>query len=185
MTLQDLVARYKPGNPFAGKAAIARLSYTKAVSPTAHDLAMANSFPLGGGYAHSSSAKRISQSVDSAVKAERHRKEAEWMEARAAAYDAGKINAQGRRPAKNADAARKRRELLKMRAAVAGEARRGKEIWQVRGCTVADSASVFGGAALKFVLTEHQGKVAQALSRGDVVPPEVLADYPELRESEE
>jgi len=179
-TLEELRGRYKPGNPFAEKAATARHQYQQLTRPTAHEQVMAESFPVGGGFGRPGGEKRIEQTVNRAVRAEELRKEAEHREAQAAAYDRGAINAQGRRPAKNADAAAAKREELKERETKARAERQGKELWQVRGTVIADSARQFGGNGRKLVLAEHHEAVRKALAEGKAVPANVLADYPDL-----
>ena len=185
MTREELVARYKPGNPFAEKAASARFSYERLSQPTAHDKAMAQSFPLGVGYGRPGREKRIEATVNRAVKAQEALADAKWQESRAAAFDAGEINAQGRsispesiersiKREKGDDARAERRKA-------AEEIRGDKERWQVRGEVWADSAGYFGGGGRKLILSEHREAVEQALSAGKPVPPEVLADYPDLK----
>ncbi len=171
-------------NPFREKAERARKQYEQLSRPTARDEAMAEAFPLGTGYGRSGGEKRIERSVSRAAKAEEFRKEAEWREAQAAAFDEGKINAQGRRPAANAEAAAERRKQLNERTESAKAERSGKENWQVRGTVYADSARQYGGNGRKLVLSEHREVVEQALKDGKPVPPEVLAEYPDLKSTE-
>jgi hypothetical protein len=180
-TVEELRARYKPGNPFADKAATARANYNRLSKPTAHDQDMAKHFPLGVGYGGAAGGKRVEATIDNAVKAGEHLKEAQWQEARAEAFDRGDVNAQGRRPAKDADQAAERREALKARFEAAQQERQGKERWQVRAASYADSGKQFGGNGRKLLLADHRGYVEAALAAGLPVPADVLADYPDLK----
>jgi hypothetical protein len=48
--LTALIARYKPGNPFAKRAAFARALADQLNRPTSHERGMADTFPLGAGF---------------------------------------------------------------------------------------------------------------------------------------
>lgn len=85
-----------PINPFREKATKARALADRLNGPTASEAAMKESFPLGGGYARAGAARSIDASVSRAVKAVKAAKDASWLEAQAAAFDEGKVNAQGR-----------------------------------------------------------------------------------------
>lgn len=89
----------KATNPFLSKAKAARLRANALAQPTARDQAMADSFPIGagrGGAARSGADKRIDASVSKAkawVEADRV---ASRLETQAEAFEAGRINRQGR-----------------------------------------------------------------------------------------
>ncbi len=95
-TREQLVSRYKPGNPFAEKAAIAREKADRLNAPTARDQAMRESFPLGGGFGNSQGRKAFNASFGRAAEAVKWSKEAAMRENQARAFDEGKINWQGR-----------------------------------------------------------------------------------------
>ena len=181
-TFDELINRFQPGNPFAEKAARARLEYIRLSAPSAHDVAMEQSFPLGAGYGRRGGSKRIEQTIDKSMRAVDAHKEAEFRETQAAAYDRGEINAQGRRPAKDADKKAASRQGLLERAAHAHEEvyYSGKERWQVKGSTVADAARQFRGSGRSLVISEHRYVIEEALQRGLPVPQDVLDEYPDL-----
>ncbi|MBX6421913.1 MAG: hypothetical protein IRZ06_13035, partial [Nevskia sp.] len=79
----------RPENPFAEKAARARQEYERLTRPTAHDVGMANSFPLGAGFGREGGGKKIDAAIDRAVEAQRALRDAEHYEALAKAFDAG------------------------------------------------------------------------------------------------
>lgn len=86
-------------NPFRERAQRARVEADALHAPTAHERGMADAFPLGPGFGRGSGsrrAKRIDASVARATRASQAERDARWLEAQAAAYDAGEINAQGR-----------------------------------------------------------------------------------------
>ena len=86
-------------NPFREKATRARTEANRLNGTDARDAAMARSFPLGAGYGHGSvrsRERRMDARIDRAVSAVKARELAEYLEAQADAYDAGRINTQGR-----------------------------------------------------------------------------------------
>lgn len=168
-------------NPFRAKAVAARARYERLSGTTAHDKAMESAFPLGAGFGRGKAReRRLESTITRATKAIAALRDAEWLEAQAAAFDAGRINQHGRRPAKNAAEAKARREALTQRAADAWAQREGKEVWQVPGSVYADSGRAFGGEARKLLLSEHAEKVVEAMNQGHVIPEEVLAELPAL-----
>lgn len=186
MTREELVARYKPGNPFAVRAANARLKANRLSRPTAHERGMAESFPLGGGFGRPGADKRIERSVNKAAEFVKAHNDATWYEAQAASYDEGKINQHGRRPAQNAAEDKIKREELKDRASQAKQQRMRpdgtwKAMWEVPAAVVADSVKQFKGGGRDLIFYDHRAAVEQALSEGKPVPAEVLADYPDLQ----
>jgi len=76
-------------NPFAEKAARARQEFERLIRPTAHDVGMAESFPLGAGFGREGGGKKIDAAIDRAVEAQRALRDAEHYEALAKAFDAG------------------------------------------------------------------------------------------------
>lgn len=182
--IEALKSRYKPNNPFAEKAARARLKYERLIQPSARDEAMAQSFPLGPGYGRPGGKRRVEQTIDRAVAAQAALREAEYREAQAQAFDAGRINAQGRATSPEAHARAEKRQRDQRsrneRFDAATIAREGKEPWQVTSAIYTDSAKVFGGNPLKFLQAEHRQAVADAIAQGNAVPVDVLAEYPDL-----
>jgi phospholipid N-methyltransferase len=180
--LKELVGRYKPDNPFAEKAARARAKYERMVQPTARDKAMEQAFPLGAGYGRKGGEKRIESTVNRAVEAEQARKDAEYDEARAAAFDRGEVNAQGRSITKESQERSEKRQASEKdrakRIQEATAARAGKQKWQVPASVWADSTGNFGGGARKLIVAEHNEAVIKALDEGKDVPLEVLAELP-------
>jgi hypothetical protein len=180
--LKELVGRYKPDNPFAEKAARARAKYERLVQPTARDKAMEQAFPLGAGYGRKGGEKRIESTVNRAVEAEQARKDAEYDEARAAAFDRGEVNAQGRSITKESQERSEKRQASEkdraQRMQEATAARAGKQKWQVPASVWADSTGNFGGGARKLIIAEHNEAVIKALEEGKDVPLEVLAELP-------
>jgi len=183
--VENVRAHYRKDNPFAAKAKAARERYERLVEPTARDAAMAESFPLGVGYGGRSGERRVEATIDRAVAAGEAEKEARWYEAKAEAFERGEINAQGRRPAKDAGKAREKIEAKRERIEAAKEAQRGKESWEVTFKVYADSIGVFGGRSLELIRYDHKEAVAQAFASGKPVPPEVLSDYPDIRPAPE
>jgi phospholipid N-methyltransferase len=180
--LKELVGRYKPDNPFAEKAARARAKYEHLVRPTARDKAMEQAFPLGAGYGRKGGEKRIESTVNRAVEAEQARKDAEYDEARAAAFDRGEVNAQGRSITKESQERSEKRQASEkdraQRMQEATAARAGKQKWQVPASVWADSTGNFGGGARKLIIGEHNEAVIKAIEEGKDVPLEVLAELP-------
>lgn len=83
-------------NPFRAKAEAARRRADALNRPTAQAEAMADAFPLGPGFGRRGSERRIEASVSRAVAAAEAEQRARYLEAQAAAFDTGEINAQGR-----------------------------------------------------------------------------------------
>lgn len=188
VNVESLAARFKPDNPFAQKAARARLRATHLNQPTARDTAMANAFPLGAGFGRPSDSKRLDATVNRAVEAVRASREADYLEAQATAFDAGRINAQGRRISKESQARSEKREALQERQTArieAAKAERGERLkWEVPGSVWADSTGNLGGGARRLLLGEHREAVETALAEGKFVPDEVLAEYPDLKRAD-
>ena len=180
----DAPRSYKPGNPFADKAIHARTLADRLNAPTAHERGMAQSFPLGAGFGRPGGAKRIDASVNRAGRAVEAEKRARYLEAQAAAFDAGTIDAQGRRrsPASDArsDKAAAYRDKRQTRIEAAKTDRGDKPKWEVPGSIWADSTGNLGGGARQLILGEHREAVEKALVDGLFVPDEVLAEYPDL-----
>lgn len=136
MDLKELIACYREGNPFAERAAKARLRYEKLSRPSARHLAMVESFPLGVGYDGSKAAgRRIDASIKKAKNAVETKCFAERLELQAATFDEGKINAQGRSISMASLARSEKREAQKekreARIAAAKAQLAGKECWEV------------------------------------------------------
>lgn len=188
--VRELTGRYKPGNPFAEKAAKARARAERLAAglETERDRAMSEAFPLGGGFqggSQRSNDRRIDSAVDRATRWQEAEKEAAWREGQAEAFDAGRINAQGRMEDAGVRARRERREAnaakrAERRAAAEAQVGDGPK-WRVTPDVWADSTGNFGGGAREFVLAGHREAVKQALAAGEQVPAEVLAAYPDLQ----
>ena len=178
----------KVDNPFRGKALAAREKADRLNRPTAHDAAMEKAFPLGGGFGRPGASKRIDGSVHRATEAVDAKKNADYLEAQAAAYDRGEINAQGRRITLASQARSvKREEYQDKRSERVDRAKaelKGKERWQVPANVYADSTNNLGGGARALVLNDHRESVEKAIADGKAVPTEVLKDYPDLRDQQ-
>lgn len=176
-----LMARYKPGNPFARKAARARLAYQRLSPPTAHEKGMANSFPLGAGFGRKTDAKRLDRTINRAVGAVQALQEATYREAQAEAFDKGAINAQGRRRSPAGDLRSEKREATndarKARIEKAKQARGDKQPWQVPMSVYADSTGYLAGGGRRLIEGDHREHVKKALAAGKEVPAEVLAEH--------
>lgn len=179
-----LLARYKPGNPFAGKAARARMEYARLSPPTARDQAMANAFPLGAGFGRKSDMKRMDSRINRAVAATQALQEATYREAQAEAFDRGEINAQGRRMTAQANIRSEKRETAnearKARIEKARQERGDREPWQVPVRVYADSTGYLAGGARQLVEGQHREHVENAIAAGKHVPAEVLAEHLEI-----
>lgn len=177
----SLTARYKPGNPFAAKAARARLEYERLSPPSAHDKAMANAFPLGAGFGRKSDMKRMDRRIDRAVAATQALQEATYREGQAEAFDRGEINAQGRRMTTQAHIRSEKRETAtearKARIEKARQERGGREPWQVPVKVYADSTGYLAGGARRLVEGDHFEHVEKAIAAGKAVPADVLAEH--------
>lgn len=164
-------------NPFRSKADSYRATYNRLSAPTAHESAMASSFPLGGGYGRSGGERRIGARITRATKAIDALRNAEHYEALAAAFDAGRVNAQGRRINAASKARSEKREAYQQsreeRITAARAEREGKEAWEVTAEVYAASAGILGGAPLAFARHEHAEKVREALEAGKPVPEHV------------
>jgi len=93
-------------NPFRDKAEKARAEYERVSGSTQREKDMAQSFPLGVGFGRGSQSRRdkaIDSSVDRAVKSVEAKKNLDYLEAKAEAFDRGEINAQGRRIKKESE----------------------------------------------------------------------------------
>ena len=181
---ESLVGRYRPGNPFASKAAKARLEYERLARPTARDVAMAQSFPLGVGFGRKGDEKRVDQTIDRAVKTQKALAEVQFYEASATAFDAGEINTQGRRitpeSLARSEKSQSTKEKREARIAEARQIKANKESWEVTRTIYADATGYLAGGARSLVEYDHREAVESALRDGKPVPPEVLADYPDL-----
>ncbi len=183
MTHQELVNRYSLGNPFAEKAARYREKENKLSHQTEKESAMANAFPFGvgaSGKKPQNTNRQIDASIDRAVESVQAQRNAKYYEAKALAFDEGKINAQGRRASKRADEMYDKRLQRKEETEKARAERKGKEVWQVTQDTYLKSSQYRTGSGAELVKYEHKTAVEKALSEGQPVPPEVLADYPDL-----
>lgn len=176
-----LVARYQPGNPFARKAARARLAYQRLSPQTAHDKAMANAFPLGAGFGRKTDAKRLDRTINRAVGAVQALQEATYREAQAQAFDLGKINAQGRRTSPAGNLRSEKREATnaarKARIEKAKRARGDKQPWQVPMSIYADSTGYLAGGGRRLIEGDHREHVDRAIAAGLEIPAEVLAEH--------
>lgn len=176
-----LLARYKPGNPFAEKAARARMEYERLSPPSARDQAMANAFPLGAGFARKSDMKRMDSRINRATAAIQALQEATYREGQAEAFDRGEINAQGRRMTAQAHVRSEKRETAnearKARIEKARQERGDKEPWQVPVQVYADSTGYLAGGGRRLVEGDHREHVERALAAGKPVPAEVLTEY--------
>ena len=86
-------------NPFRAKHEAAQRKADQLAGGTAQEKAMAESFPLGGGFGHGSErsrSKAVDASVDRATQAVEASKQARMLKAQADAFDRGEINASGR-----------------------------------------------------------------------------------------
>ena len=86
-------------NPFRAKHEAAQRKADQLAGGTAQEKAMAESFPLGGGFGHGSErsrSKAVDASVDRATQAVEASKQARILKAQADAFDRGEINASGR-----------------------------------------------------------------------------------------
>lgn len=158
-------------NPFRFKATKARALADRlnGKTTTAHDAAMAASFPLGPGFGHGSArsrAKRIDASITRAVKATEAERRARFLESQAHAFDLGLINSQGRARSAASDARSAKREAAKAkreekiaaaRAEVESKPRHevSPEVW-------ATAHGYLGGSARKLVMSEHAEYIATA-----------------------
>ena len=142
-------------NPFRAKAIKAREIADRYSRPTAHDAAMANAFPLGAGFGRKGADKHLESTIRRATKAVAARERAAWLEAQAVAFDAGKINAQGRRPSINADKNAAAADRRKARIADAKARCEGKRRHEVNAETWADAFGYFGGPARAMVIEDH------------------------------
>ena len=170
-------------NPFREKATKAREYSDRLNRPTAHEQAMANSFPLGagrGGRQRGGVSRRIDASVTRAGKAVAARQRAIELEAKADAFDRGEVNAQGRawspRQEARADKRQKASDSRQERVQAAKDAVTGKERWEVLGSVWAAANSIFRGGALNLVMFDHRDVVFLALLDGKPVPQDVLME---------
>jgi hypothetical protein len=86
-------------NPFRAKHEAVQRKADQLAGGTAQEKAMAESFPLGGGFGHGSErsrSKAVDASVDRATQAVEASKQARILKAQADAFDRGEINASGR-----------------------------------------------------------------------------------------
>jgi hypothetical protein len=86
-------------NPFRAKHEAVQRKADQLAGGTAQEKAMAESFPLGGGFGHGSErsrSKAVDASVDRATRAVEASKQAKILKAQADAFDRGEINASGR-----------------------------------------------------------------------------------------
>ena len=145
-------------NPFRQKALKARSAASRSRG-SAHDKAMEQSFPLGGGFGRKGGARRLESTISRATAAIEAESRAKWLEAQANAFDAGEINAQGRSMDASAwersdkrQSAKERREtrIATARAAIEGKARHevSAEVW-------ADAHGYLAGSARALVISEH------------------------------
>jgi len=181
MSHEELVARYKAGNPFAWKAAYARAKATKFSRPSAHEAAMAQSFPLGAGFGRPGGERRIEASVNKAVNTCEAIENAKHYESKAQAFDEGRVNAQGRQIDKfSVERSIKREEQKARREQKINKAKaecEGKAAWQVTGEVWAIAHGYLSGGAHELVAGEHTEIVKKAIDEGKPVPPAVLEWY--------
>ena len=156
-------------NPFREKAEAARKKAEALNRPTAYETAMAEAFPLGGGYGRRGGAKRLDARIARATKSIEANKKSAYYENCARLFDEGRINAQGRtirpgtaeRSAKK-DAAKASREE---RIAAAQKAMEGKDPLTIDPATFATAKGYLGGAARQLVMAEHQERINQATNQ--------------------
>ena len=146
-------------NPFRNKATRARAVADRYNRPTAHDAAMAQAFPLGAGYGRKGADKRIEATITRAGKAIEAARRAAYLEAQADAFDAGTINAQGRRMSAAAwERSDKRADYQERKAARIAAARaacEGKRKHEIPAETWADAWGYLGGPARAMIIAEH------------------------------
>lgn len=148
-------------NPFRAKAERARALYERlAGHRTAHDRGMAEAFPLGAGYGRKGGERRIEASVNRAVKTVEAFNRCRHLEAQADAFDAGKINAQGRRISPESIARSEKRAVYQegkaARIAAAKSAIEGKHPSEVDAETWATAHGYLGGRPRELVVSEHR-----------------------------
>lgn len=111
-------------------------------------------------------------------------KTAAFLEARAAAFDAGTVNAQGRSLSPGSTARRERRQQSQGRRedriAAARAARAGQSAWAVTRAVYADATGQLAGSGRRLVEADHEEAVRAAVAAGEPVPEGVRADYPDL-----
>ena len=98
-TAQAQAAPVNNDNPFRAKHEAVQRKADQLAGGTAQEKAMAESFPLGGGFGHGSErsrSKAVDASVDRATQAVEASKQARILKAQADAFDRGEINASGR-----------------------------------------------------------------------------------------
>lgn len=183
---------FKITNPFARKVYELRDRLSKASrKQDSYDKSMENSFPLGVGYGRGSKrdSQRIDRTVREAVESVNLRNNLEYAEAQARAYEEGKINAQGRsinpEGVKRSEKREAQKQLRDERIAAAKAERGDKKIWQTPKNIYADSTGYIGGNARKIIENDHRIAVEKAIASGMNIPEEVLADYPELKKSDD
>ncbi len=183
-TVQEQRAPYGPGNPFAARAVAARARYARLIEPTAREREMEQAFPLGTGYGRKGGERRIEATINRAVEAEQARKDAEYYGAAAAAFDRREINAQGRALSaagrQRSDERQAATERRHTRIAAAKALRGDRPAWEVPAAAWADSSGYLSGSGRDLVLHDHRSAVEEALRVGELVPADVLADYPDL-----
>jgi hypothetical protein len=180
--LDRLIARYKPGNPFAQRAARARLAADRGNTPTQHERGMAAAFPLGAGFGRPGGEKRIERSVDRAVRAVQAEKDARYLEGQAESFDAGKINAQGRAISKASLERSEKREVAGARRderIAAARAERGdKPAWQIPRDVYADSTGYLGGGGRRLIEGGHREAVERAIAQGESARSPIASAMP-------
>jgi hypothetical protein len=88
--------QWSSDNPFAADAIQARKYHSSLTLTTSADDAMAQSFPLGGGFARPGAHQRLNASIDKAKKIVEAERRAQMAEAKAKGYERGTIKADGR-----------------------------------------------------------------------------------------
>lgn len=95
--LDALVARYTPDNPFAERAALARMAYEQLTGhASASDAQMAQSFPVGGGFSRKGYDASIDRTVKQGVATVKADATVKEWEGKAKAFDEGRIDSRGR-----------------------------------------------------------------------------------------
>lgn len=151
-------------NPFRAKATAAReradrLSGTR----TSWEAGMEQSFPLGGGFGRKGGAKRIEASVNRAVKVVEAERRAVELETKAALFDQGRINAQGRRTDCFVQARSEKRAQYQAsredRISAAKAAIEGRDPLMVDPETWATAHGYLGGSARRMIIEDHQARI--------------------------
>lgn len=188
MDIPETPYTFKPNNPFAAKAETARMRYRRLSRPSAHDTAMAHSFPLGGGYGRSGGARRLESRITNATQSVKAYEDACFWLHKAVAFEVGRITAQGRRnsPALEARSAKRKgyEESRQSRIDAAKMELQGKEPWEVAGDVWATAHGYFKGGGRDLMVSEHAEKVLMAVRGAKAVPEAVLEALPDWARAE-